>query len=231
MTNNQGGKHIAQAILQVYSKVGYVLKSGYNSHQKYKFAGEDDFIKTLRPFMIEAGLVFYPTSIIGECKPIGTEEKPKNHAAYIYTFRILHAESGEFIEVAATGEGTGNDDKSSYKAATGALKYALRQAFMIETGDDPDKDIVVKKEKEEAAAKAEGKRKEEAGYIIDTGGDWTDYTSAVLLLIKNCTSFEQFNAIRIANKEGLATLATVDEKLRSQITEISSRKAAELKGK
>ena len=29
-------------------------------------------------------------------------------------------------------------DKSANKAATGLLKYALRQTFLIETGDDPD---------------------------------------------------------------------------------------------
>jgi hypothetical protein len=38
-------------------------------------------------------------------------------------------------------------DKATAKAMTGAYKYALRQTFCIETGDDPDKDPSVDQER------------------------------------------------------------------------------------
>ncbi len=248
MSNSQGGVNIARAILAVYSKVGYVLKSGFNDHQKYKFAGESDFIEALRPAMIEAGLISYPTGIRGECKNIVIDGKPKNHATYIYTFRIIHAESGEYIDVEAAGEGTGNDDKSSYKAATGAQKYALRQMFLIETGNDPDKDPVTAREEEErrrkeqeaAAARekaeAEKKKEMEKSFVpipeeSDVTGtrDWSGYTLATIGLIKGTKNFTEFNIVRVANKEGLEFLSTADEKLRAEITEISKQKAASFK--
>ena len=37
----------------------------------------------------------------------------------------------------SSGEGSDTGDKASNKALTGAYKYALRQTFCIETGDDP----------------------------------------------------------------------------------------------
>jgi hypothetical protein len=57
--------------------------------------------------------------------------------------------SYEFINVdnpseklAGSFEGCGSDkgDKGAYKAITGALKYALTSTFLIETGDDPEKE-------------------------------------------------------------------------------------------
>lgn len=238
------GINIAKAIHEVYSEVGYVLKGGKNTVQNYKYAGEADFIEALRPAMIKAGLISLPAMIRGDCRNIPGDDKgtkPKNHASYIYTFRIIHAASGEYIDVEAAGEGVGNDDKSSYKAATGAQKYALRQLFLIETGDDPDKDVVAIKKREEEEA-AEKKRRQAVSKLAEeslvpipeesdeTGvRDWPNYTLNVIDKIKKTSSFAEFNAVRSANKEGLEFLSMADEKLRAQITEISKIKAQSFK--
>ena len=55
------------------------------------------------------------------------------------TLRFSHAPSGTSIDVTAVGEGSDAGDKGANKAMTGLYKYALRQTFCIETGDDPDK--------------------------------------------------------------------------------------------
>ena len=56
------------------------------------------------------------------------------HAMVKFTYR-----DGDSVIVAAVGEGSDSGDKSANKAMTGLYKYALRQTFCIETGDDPDK--------------------------------------------------------------------------------------------
>ena len=56
----------------------------------------------------------------------------------IITGEVTFAIPGSSITVQAVGEGADAGDKASYKAATGLYKYALRQTFCIETGDDPD---------------------------------------------------------------------------------------------
>src|SRR5574340_328981 len=44
------------------------------------------------------------------------------------------------IEFLVIGEGQDRGDKATYKAMTGATKYALLKLFLIPTGDDPEKD-------------------------------------------------------------------------------------------
>ena len=54
--------------------------------------------------------------------------------AYTFTDEI----SGEEVTARVAGEGLDVGDKASYKAMTGALKYALLQSFLLATGDDPE---------------------------------------------------------------------------------------------
>lgn len=141
-----GLDNIHAAMLSVYKKVGYVQKTGNNSFQKYRYASEADFIEALRPAMVEAGILVYPI----ECRDVTyqvvqVQDGQKTKVSYVtagtYKFRFTHAESGTSIDVEVRGEGNDSLDKASYKAATGALKYALRQSFMIETGNDPDDSV------------------------------------------------------------------------------------------
>jgi hypothetical protein len=47
------------------------------------------------------------------------------------------AEERQFVMI---GEGEDSGDKATYKAMTGAQKYALLKLFLISTGDDPEAD-------------------------------------------------------------------------------------------
>lgn len=241
--------NIYNAILRVYQKVGYILKTGHNSSQNYRYASESDLIEALRPAMIEEGLICFPYVIRGECNRITSKDKnvevTKNHATYIYTFRIVHAESGTHIDIEAAGEGIGNDDKSSYKAATGAQKYALRQLFLIETGDDPDKDTISIRERQEAERLAKEEAEKEAQIqrfaencfveiptLLENGErDWPNYTLALITLIKGAAFKEEIKTLYARNKEGLEFLSAADEKLRAQIAEISKRHVEHLETK
>jgi len=132
---------IYTAMLEVANKVGYVQKKGRNAAQSYNYAGEADFIEAMRPALLEAGIC--PPHVIDITDnqvtviPKG-QDKSSIHVSRVYTFRYYHAASKTFVDVKAAGEGNDSLDKASYKAATGALKYALRQTFLIETGNDPD---------------------------------------------------------------------------------------------
>lgn len=123
-----------KAILCVMKEIGYVQKEGKVEFgkTKYNYAGEADLIRAIRPIMIENNLDMYPSGI-SDINIVGSKVVAK------YEFTMVHVESGESMVICALGEGMDSGDKASYKAATGALKYALRQTFIIETGDDPDK--------------------------------------------------------------------------------------------
>ena len=132
-------KNVEEAIAFVYSQVDYVQKerkSGLN----YSFAGEAAILNVLRPAMVEAGLTVRVHELLDVVREQVTN---KNGNTSMYTtcravVRLAHAPSGTHVDVQALGEGADVGDKSANKAMTGALKYALRQTFALETGDDPD---------------------------------------------------------------------------------------------
>lgn len=111
----------------------------------YTFAGEAAFIDKMQPMFVECGLSW---GAIGQQFIEGSDYQTKTgtqmfRVRIISTFRLGHAESGEFEDYVAFGEATDMGDKALPKAQTIAQKYALRQAFLIETGDDPDRDASV----------------------------------------------------------------------------------------
>jgi len=152
---------IHQAINKVMDEVGYVKKSRTQT-LNYSFAGEAALISALRPSMVEHGIFMTVSKIHTITRENYTTAKG---TAMVNT--VVHADvtfthtSGESITVTAVGEGSDAGDKSANKAMTGMYKYALRQTFCIETGDDPDKHA---SEERKAAKpeKSESERKQTA---------------------------------------------------------------------
>ena len=138
-------KNIWEAQLAVMREVSYVQKKGRVGEGKYgySFAGEADLIAQLRPAMVNHGVTMYPSA----CELLGTEEyktRSGNRNSLILskrTFVFAHATSGTQCEVVVFGEASDTGDKRASKAMTLAKKYALREFFLIETGDDPDEVI------------------------------------------------------------------------------------------
>ena len=133
-------KSIHEAISAVMGEVGYVKKTK-SGGLNYSFAGEAALISALRPAMVEQGIYMHVLEVRGI-----TRENyiTKSGTAMVNTViqavvRFTHAPTGTSIDVAAVGEGSDAGDKGANKAMTGLYKYALRQTFCIETGDDPDK--------------------------------------------------------------------------------------------
>lgn len=135
-------ENIEQAILEVYNKVGYVQKQGrvQGGGANYTFAGERDFIEAIRPAMVEAGITMRLREITHRERGSYTTAKgsPMNTTYLEGVVEFVHGPSSTFVTCMAAGEGSDSGDKSAPKAMTGLYKYALRQTFLIETGDDPD---------------------------------------------------------------------------------------------
>ena len=135
--------NIYEAMNAVMKAEGYVQKTGKAGYggSSYSYAGEGDLIAALRPHCVEYGIVIHPLEVQQIHQDIYTTGKGNamNRTAVVITYRFAHAPSDTHFDVTASGEGADVGDKSSNKAMTSAFKYALRQSFMIETGDDPDK--------------------------------------------------------------------------------------------
>ena len=126
---------VYQKILNVMSDIEYMPKDGDIAFKttKYKYLSAEKIVENVRKEMIKQKLIIYPC----QCSTDNTDDSQKD---ITITYKIVAVEDSSFIDVQVTGGGHDSTDKKSYKALTGAYKYALRQTFMIETGDnDPDK--------------------------------------------------------------------------------------------
>ncbi len=116
---------------------GTVAKTGRNDFHGYAYATEGDVVETVRPHMVENGLMLIP-----HVESVNSDQHGNTNV--IVNYRLYHV-SGDFIEfnIAASGNDknrNGVGDKGIYKALTGASKYAMLKLFSLATGDDPEKD-------------------------------------------------------------------------------------------
>lgn len=134
------GINIDEAMLGVYRRVGYVIKTP-SPELRYSYASETELIAALRPAMVAEDITVSVTEInnIKHDTFVTTRGTTMNRVSLIGIVTFWHAPSGTSRSVMSLGEGMDTGDKATYKALTGMYKYALRQSFCIETGDDPDK--------------------------------------------------------------------------------------------
>jgi len=155
---------IQKAIWAVMAEIGYVQKKK-SPNLNYTFAGEASLIRAIRPFMEKYGIIM---SVV-DTKDVFFEDyqtksgSSMRRTTLLASVRFYHAPSGTYIDVTAPGEGADSGDKSGNKANTCAYKYALRQTFVIETGDDPDETASEKSEKASTKTTAKTETKAPAG--------------------------------------------------------------------
>jgi len=128
MQSPEVGELVA-AIAQVTGAVGYVQKTGRNTHHRYTYASDEDLARAIGPALAEHGLAIMPHHI--------DTTRNGDRVTLIVTWRIAH-KSGQWMTIATVGEGCDKQDKAAFKAMTGARKYLLRLVFCIATGDDAE---------------------------------------------------------------------------------------------
>ncbi len=130
------------AVCAVVAERGYVKADARNDHFKYNYLSDEAVLGHVRGSMAKNGLMLVPNRV---------EHSTHNSIITTTTTYVLAHTSGEWMEVQIVAQGQDKADKGPYKAATGALKYALRNVFLIPTGDDPEK----ARQAEQQARKAE----------------------------------------------------------------------------
>lgn len=109
----------------------------------YSFRGIDDVYNALNPVMAKYGLFVTP-EILDQKRE---ERKTASGGALIYTILTIRfsvfAPDGSSVSMTVIGEAMDSGDKSTNKAMSIALKYAMFQLFMIPTEDikDPDAEV------------------------------------------------------------------------------------------
>lgn len=132
---------LVKKLAKVMQEVKYIQKKGYNKFHNYKYATEADVAEKVREVLAEQNVVMIANTT---SHSVREHINQKGNREYIVTvnveFRFIDGDSGETITFNMAGEGQDAGDKGTYKAITGAQKYALMKTFMIPTGDDPEQD-------------------------------------------------------------------------------------------
>ena len=132
-------KELVDKICKAINEIGAIPKNGYNKAQNYHYRAHCDIMSKLQGSFANVGLVFYPKSkVINEFKIDVNEKtfKKTTHVIMTVTYAITDGQST--IEFMGVGEGVDWGDKASYKAQTGAAKYALNDILLLPSEMDPE---------------------------------------------------------------------------------------------
>lgn len=130
---------IFERISAVMNEVGAIGKTRKNTQGSgYYFRGIDDVYNALQAPLTKHKVFFAPT-VLDKTRE---ERQSKSGGSLLYTILTVKytffTEDGSNFEVTTVGEAMDSGDKSSNKAMSAALKYALFQVFCIPTDEDND---------------------------------------------------------------------------------------------
>lgn len=133
---DDGKRSLIRKLAEVMGDVERVPKSGRNDFHKYDYATEADIVSAVRAGMASRLLMMVPTVL----SDTWVDRQKGRLVKLRVRFTVHDGESGEEMSFEVLGEGEDQSDKATYKAMTGAVKYALLKLFLIPTGDDPEQD-------------------------------------------------------------------------------------------
>ncbi len=124
---------------EVMGAVDWVPKDGKNSFHGYNYSTEAAIVAAVRKEMASRSLLLVPTVKSVEWSSATTNSgKAEKLCTLMVTFTVHDGENGTTLAFDVLGQGQDSGDKASYKAMTGATKYALLKLFLIPTGHDPE---------------------------------------------------------------------------------------------
>lgn len=125
--------NIYKALDNIMQEIEAIGKNKTNQMQGYKFRGIDDMYNALQP-LFKKNHVFITSNVLESKRE---ERITTKGGTLIYTiakcqFKFFTTD-GSFVESILEGEAMDSGDKSTNKAMSTALKYALMQMFLIPT--------------------------------------------------------------------------------------------------
>jgi hypothetical protein len=134
-------RSLVRKMAEVMGEVDRVRKNGRNAFHNYDYATEADIVEAVREGLSKRAVMMLPSIVKTEWTQV---QRAKGGTERLCTltvrFTFHDGDSGEEMAIEVLGEGQDAGDKATYKAFTGATKYALLKTFLIPTGDDPEAD-------------------------------------------------------------------------------------------
>jgi hypothetical protein len=147
------GSSLARKLAEIMDEVESVAKRGHNDHFGYDFVTEADVAAAIRAGLARRKVALLPSITDIHDQVITTKgnqgEKTKIITTVRMVFTFIDGESGEREDRPWAGRGEDAADKGLAKAITGGNKYFCLKAFQIPTGDDPERESVQPKQRQQ----------------------------------------------------------------------------------
>lgn len=128
-------KNLAQRLLEVQKELGWIAKRGENKQQGYDFVRAVDVFDAARDAMHKHGVLWaWSTTAYDIAEVAG---KAWHKMAADFTFYNVDDPKDKIIST-VVGSSSPPGDKGAWVTTTGMMKYALIQALLLPTGDDPE---------------------------------------------------------------------------------------------
>lgn len=134
---NEWEKTLHEKLVEIAQEVPYIQKKGTNEALDYKYVGDAQVVTELRDQFLNRGIIVTPRHEVINVSVIDRGNRAANIVTTIES-TFTFSDGRESLTVTTVGQGTDSGDKGAFKAMTGARKYAILQALMIATGDDPE---------------------------------------------------------------------------------------------
>ena len=203
-------RNLYQRIRDVMSEIGYVQRDKRTTGGAiYRYVSHDAVVRHVRSALIKHGVVALASVVPDSVVQDG------NRTQAITELRLVNADNpSESITLYGLGFGIDSQDKGPGKAASYGKKYALIQAFLLETGDDPEQDNIehepapAPKQEQEREPKRETApvqkpthKQELKAACLQIGAPLT----AVTAYLKHHTGQTEFNALDDETQEAIVT--------------------------
>ena len=222
MTKEEKEPNIYQRLHAVMDEVKYVQKEDKKVNNQYSFVSHDAVTAAIRPSLIKHRVIAIPQEIV--CK------QSTNRTEVLLNVTFINIDNpDDRISVPSVGYGIDQQDKGPGKAISYAVKYALLKGLSLETGDDPERDLIEYKPEKPKASKGIGTEgmKRTGNKAIDS------YVGDLLRGINDCVNKEDATklGIRAWNdaKDSGATedqLAIIQQQVENHCEYLSSRNGA-----
>ena len=134
-------KSLVSKLAEVMAEIDHVEKRGRNEFQKYNYVRAADVARAVRDGLAKRGVIMLSQIVNVRSYEIPAREGTMQ--AIDLHIRYTFHDGTETLSTDGYGTGTDKGDKSCFKAQTGCLKYALRNAFLIPDESDPEADATV----------------------------------------------------------------------------------------
>lgn len=133
-------KNLTTKLVEIMAEVDHVEKRGKNTAQNYAYVKATDLARAVRQELAKRNVLMLSSVVEAQRYQIPTKHGSMGAIDLKVLYTFVDGDSGESKEFYGYGTGADSGDKASYKAHTGALKYALRNTFLVPDESDPEAD-------------------------------------------------------------------------------------------